>query len=361
MPKNDLVKLVIDDRYLNSVTGFRNYSWPLEPVRKITTRVNGNFLSVSDLSCAYHQVPLGFETRKLTSFFIGGRQKTFTRGFHCLCGLPNIFSRLMTIHFNPKIRKEQANTYIDETIMQSQTRGEMFTIINEYHTLPRKAGLKAAPDKTFFFLKKKKVLGTRYLTRREWTNSRARGCLEKLFSRNISIEENQKHQLQHKRISRDIELYDGNGTPVTYQIQHDDNPNDSCNDFYPIKYQRGSKGKILRLQKDGEDFTVSSRLVDISITSIQQASDCFQMGRFINQFKRICGPQTQSNASVNNSNTEYSLINSLSPSKYDTAVSTSPGDDSHDISTDSEDDNIVCDISIQADQARLCPAKQGQD
>ena len=43
--------------------------------------------------------------------------------------------------------------------MQSQTRGEMFTIINEYHTLRRKAGMKAAPDKTFFFLKKVKFLG----------------------------------------------------------------------------------------------------------------------------------------------------------------------------------------------------------
>ena len=35
----------------------------------------------------------------------------------------------------------------------------MFTIINEYHTLLRKAGLKAAPDKTFSFLKKVKFLG----------------------------------------------------------------------------------------------------------------------------------------------------------------------------------------------------------
>ena len=65
----------------------------------------------------------------------------------------------MTIHFDPLIRKKQAITYIDDTIMQSQTRGEMFTIINEYHTLLRKAGLKAAPDKTCFFLKKVKFLG----------------------------------------------------------------------------------------------------------------------------------------------------------------------------------------------------------
>ena len=85
------------------------------------------------------------------------------------------------------------------------------------------------------------------------------------------------------------------------------------------------------------------------------------MGRFINHFRQICVPETQSNASANKSNNEYRPINSLSPSKYDTADSTSLGDDSHHLSTDSEDENIVCDISIQADQARLCQAKQTHD
>ena len=65
----------------------------------------------------------------------------------------------MTIHFDPLIRKKQAITHIDDTIMQSQTRKKMFTIINDYHTLLRKVGSKAAPDKTFFFLKKVKFLG----------------------------------------------------------------------------------------------------------------------------------------------------------------------------------------------------------
>ena len=125
----------------------------------IMTRVNGKVFSVSDLSCAYHQVPLSPETQKLTSFIIGGKQYTYTRGFYGLCGLPNFFSRLMTIHFPPLIRKKQAITYIDDTIMQSQNKNEMFTVINEYHTLLRKAGLRAAPDKTFFFLKKVKFLG----------------------------------------------------------------------------------------------------------------------------------------------------------------------------------------------------------
>ena len=143
--QNDYVKPVIDARHLNSVTDLTNYSWPLEPVHMIMTRVNGKIFSVSDLSCAYHQVPLSPETQKLTSFIIGGRQYTYTRGFYSLCGLPNFFSRLMTIHFDPLIRKKQAITYIDDTIMQSQNKNEMFTIINEYHTLLRKACFKAAP------------------------------------------------------------------------------------------------------------------------------------------------------------------------------------------------------------------------
>ena len=148
------------------------------------------------------------------------------------------------------------------------------------------------------------------------------------------------HQLRQKRIPRDTEFYDEHGTAVSYQIQHEDNPNDTCNDFYSIKYKRGNEEKTLRLQNDGEDFTVSSMFDEIPIISVQQASDCFRMGKFINQFTQTCGPETQSNVSVNTSNTEYSSVNSLSPSEDDTADSISPGDDSHHLSTDPEDDNF---------------------
>ena len=193
-----------------------------------------------------------------------------------------------------------------------------------------------------------------------WTPGSNLAFLDKL-SRSVTIEEYQMHQLQHKRIPRDIEFFDEQGTPVTYRIQHEDNPNDTCNDFYPIKKTPGNEQKILRLKNDGEDFIVNSMIEEFPITSIQQASDCFRMGRFINHFRRICGPTTQSNASVNMSNTEYSSINSLSLSEDDTADSTSPSDDSNYVSTDSEVDNIVCDISIPADQARLWQTKQTHD
>ena len=65
----------------------------------------------------------------------------------------------MTIHFEPLIKRKQAITYIDDTIMQSQNKFEMFSIIHEYRDLLKKGGLKAAPEKTFFSLKKVKVFG----------------------------------------------------------------------------------------------------------------------------------------------------------------------------------------------------------
>ena len=65
----------------------------------------------------------------------------------------------MTIHFAPQIKRKQAITYIDDTIMQAQTENEMFEIIENYHFLLRKAGLKAQPEKTKFFLRKVQFLG----------------------------------------------------------------------------------------------------------------------------------------------------------------------------------------------------------
>ena len=182
-----------------------------------------------------------------------------------------------------------------------------------------------------------------------------------ILSRKVTVQEYQKHHLRHKRIPRDIEFFDEHGTPVTYQIQHEDNPNDSCKDFCPIQYKHGNEEKKLRIQNDGEDFTVSSMLDEFPIISIQQASVCFRKERFINQFRQICGPGTQSSASVNASGTDYRSINSLSPSEDNAEYSTSPGDVSHHFSTDSEVDKFVCDISTQADQARLCQAKQAHD
>ena len=169
-PKHDYVKLIIDARYLNSMTDLTNYPWPLEPIQTIMTLINGNIFSVCDLSSAIHIVLLDEHTQKLTSFIIGGKQYTFTRGFYGLKTLPSFFSRMMTYHFQPLIKKKQAITHIDDTLMQAKNKQEMFTVIQVYHNLLRRAALKAAPDKTLFFLRKHQSPGACNSSRRNTTS-----------------------------------------------------------------------------------------------------------------------------------------------------------------------------------------------
>ena len=159
MPKNDYVKLVIDARNLNTVTDLTNYSWPLETVQMIMTRVNGKFFSVSDLSCAYHQVPLTLETKKLTELHHRLTTKYLHLRIQRSAWPTQPLQSLNDDSFRPTNQKKRVITYINDAIMQSKTRGKIFTIINEYHTLLWKAGLKAAPDRTFFCLKKLKFFG----------------------------------------------------------------------------------------------------------------------------------------------------------------------------------------------------------
>ena len=51
LPKADYVKLVINARYLNTITDLTNYSWQLEPVQMILTRINGKYFTASALLC----------------------------------------------------------------------------------------------------------------------------------------------------------------------------------------------------------------------------------------------------------------------------------------------------------------------
>ena len=63
----------------------------------LLTRLDGVYCTTSDLASAFYQVPLTEDTKKLTSFVVGGKQNMFEREFYGLCGLPNVFSRMMTI------------------------------------------------------------------------------------------------------------------------------------------------------------------------------------------------------------------------------------------------------------------------
>ena len=159
LPKGETVKLVIDAQYLNSITDLSNYSWPLEPVQMLLTRLDGVYYTTSDLASAYNQVPFSEDTKKLTCFVVGGKQYMFERGFYGLCGLPNFFSRILTIHFAGMIAKQQVITDIDDVILQAKTKAEMWENLESYFKCLRSSGLKAAPNKTKLFLREFQFLG----------------------------------------------------------------------------------------------------------------------------------------------------------------------------------------------------------
>ena len=89
-----------------------------------------------------------------------------------------------------------------------------------------------------------------------------------ILSQNVTREEYQQHKLQHKKIPRDIEFYDEYGFLVTYRIQNDDNPSDTCNDFYPINFQQENGNEVLRLQNDGENFTLNNLINEFPTTKM---------------------------------------------------------------------------------------------
>ena len=61
--------------------------------------------------------------------------------------------------FRPLILKKNAITYLDDVFMQSQTVEEMFTVLEKYHQILQNENMKAAPDKSHFFLSRVKFLG----------------------------------------------------------------------------------------------------------------------------------------------------------------------------------------------------------
>ena len=134
-------------------------------------------------------------------------------------------------------------------------------------------------------------------------------------------------------------IFDEHCSPTTYRIQHDDNRNDTCNDFYPIHCQEKNDNKVLWLHTEGENFTLNSLSNAILTTTIQSATDCFRLGRTINQFRRLCLHSAQSLSSVEDSEPTHSSISLLNFNEDDNAPEKIL-DDVYAISDDDEDSLI---------------------
>ena len=159
LAKGESLKIVLDARYLNSLIDESKCNWPIEPIQVILTKINGKYFTTADMNSAYNQMPLDEQSRRLTQFVIGNQQYEFNRLFYGISIGPAAFSAFMSKTFRPLILKKNAITYLDDVFMQSQTKEEMFNVLENYHKILQNENLKAAPDKSHFFLTRVKFLG----------------------------------------------------------------------------------------------------------------------------------------------------------------------------------------------------------
>ena len=159
LAKGESLKIVLDARYLNSLIDESKCNWPIEPIQVILTKTNGKYFTTADMNSAYNQMPLDEQSRRLTQFVIGNQQYEFNRLFYGISIGPAVFSAFMSKIFRPLILKKNAITYLDDVFMQSQTKEEMFTVLEHYHKILQNKNLKAAPNKSHFFLTRVKFLG----------------------------------------------------------------------------------------------------------------------------------------------------------------------------------------------------------
>ena len=74
-----------------------------------------------------------------------------------------------------------------------------------------------------------------------------------------------------------------------YTIKHEDSQDISCNDFFPIICQHGNDRQILHLENDGDEQYIEDYIEDNEVlATMQNMTDCFILGKTINQYKRLC-------------------------------------------------------------------------
>ena len=135
LAKGESLKIVLDARYLNPLIEESKCNWPIEPIQVILTKINGKYFTTADTNHAYNQMPLDEQSRRLTQFVIGNQQYEFNRLFYRISIGPAAFSAFMSKIFRPLILTKNAITYLDDVFMQSQTKDEMFTVLEQYHKI----------------------------------------------------------------------------------------------------------------------------------------------------------------------------------------------------------------------------------
>ena len=91
------------------------------------------------------------QSRRLTQFVIGNQQYEFNSILYGISIGPAAFSAILSKFFRPFILNKNAITYLDTVFMHSQTKDEVFFVLEKNHQILLHENMKAAPDKSQFF------------------------------------------------------------------------------------------------------------------------------------------------------------------------------------------------------------------
>ena len=104
-------------------------------------------------------MPLDEQSRRLTQFVIENQPYEFNRLFFGISIGPVVFSAFMCKIFRPLILKKSSIKHLDDVFVQSQTKDKKFVFLENSHQNLLQENMKAAPDKSHFFLVRVKFLG----------------------------------------------------------------------------------------------------------------------------------------------------------------------------------------------------------
>ena len=96
---------------------------------------------------------------RYTHCTIDNEQYCFKRLFYGISKGPAAFASITTHFFYPLIGKGTVITYVDDNFIQTNSYEQMYETLIVYHKIRLNENPKAAPDKTYFMLKKIKFLG----------------------------------------------------------------------------------------------------------------------------------------------------------------------------------------------------------
>ena len=108
-----------------------------------------------------------------------------------------------------------------------------------------------------------------------------------ILSRNVTLSDISKLQLQHKEKPKEISFYDETVDQTHYTFRHEGSQDISCNEFFPMNCQHGNDRQILHLKNDGDEQYIEDYIEDSEVlATMQDMTDCFKLGKTINQYKR---------------------------------------------------------------------------